>query len=155
MELLPDAGGPAGLFRLLPLAGGANQASLGGNKAASGNAEAEDVALILHTSGTMSRPKIVPLRHANVTASAYNIGQSLALGPDDVCMNIMPLFHIHGLIAAVLASLAAGGAVSCTAGFNGFRFYPWFEQVRPNLVHRGADDAPDDPGTGAAPQASH
>jgi len=99
--------------------------------AAGGFAAAEDVALILHTSGTTSRPKIVPLRHVNVTASAYNIGRVLALTPDDVCMNIMPLFHIHGLIAATLASLAAGGSVSCTPGFNGFRFYSLFEQIRP------------------------
>jgi acyl-CoA synthetase (AMP-forming)/AMP-acid ligase II len=125
VELLPDTEGPAGSFRLSPPDG------MAGEAARPGMAEAEDVALILHTSGTTSRPKIVPLRHINVTASAYNIGKSLALGPDDVCMNIMPLFHIHGLIAATLASLGAGGAVSCTPGFNAFRFYSWFEQVRP------------------------
>jgi acyl-CoA synthetase (AMP-forming)/AMP-acid ligase II len=99
--------------------------------APSGTAGAQEIALILHTSGTTSRPKIVPLRHVNVTASAYNIGASLALTEQDVCLNIMPLFHIHGLIAATLASLAAGGAVCCTPGFNGFRFYSWLEQVRP------------------------
>jgi oxalate---CoA ligase len=128
VELLPGADGPAGWFELLPPEGMHNHA---GVAKATGNAEAEDVALILHTSGTTSRPKIVPLRHVNLTASAYNIGASLALCPDDVCMNIMPQFYIHGLVAATLASLAAGGAVSCTAGFNGFRFYSWFEQVRP------------------------
>jgi acyl-CoA synthetase (AMP-forming)/AMP-acid ligase II len=96
-----------------------------------GVADAEDVALVLHTSGTTSRPKIVPLRHVNVTASAYNIGETLALTADDVCLNIMPLFHIHGLIAATLSSLAAGGAVSCSAGFNAFRFFGWFNEVRP------------------------
>ncbi len=124
VELVPE--GPAGSFSLLPPDG------MGGSPALAGMAGADDIALILHTSGTTSRPKIVPLRHVNVTASAYNIGAVLALGPDDVCMNIMPLFHIHGLIAATLASLAAGGAVSCTAGFNGFRFYSWFEEVRPS-----------------------
>ena len=90
------------------------------------------MALVLHTSGTTSRPKIVPLRQINVTASAAHIGQSLALTPDDVCLNIMPLFHIHGLIAAVLSSLAAGGAVSCTPGFNAFKFFPSFDEVRPS-----------------------
>ena len=63
---------------------------------------------MLHTSGTTSRPKIVPLRHVNVTASAYHIGETLALTPTDVCLNIMPLFHIHGLIAATLSSLGGG-----------------------------------------------
>jgi acyl-CoA synthetase (AMP-forming)/AMP-acid ligase II len=89
------------------------------------------VALVLHTSGTTSRPKIVPLRHINITASAYHIGETLALTPDDVCLNIMPLFHIHGLIAATLSSLAAGAAVCCTPGFNAFRFFSWFAAVRP------------------------
>ena len=82
------------------------------------SAEADDIALLLHTSGTTSRPKIVPLTHANLAASAANIGATLRLTPDDRCLNIMPLFHIHGLVAAVLASLAAGGSVVCTPGFN-------------------------------------
>ena len=123
VELVPE--GPAGYFTLSPPPGMDKSPSL------PGPAEADDIALILHTSGTTSRPKIVPLRHINITASAYNIGAVLALGPHDVCMNIMPLFHIHGLIAATLASLAAGGAVSCTPGFNAFRFYSWLEHVRP------------------------
>ena len=127
VELVPDATGRRAHSACC------HRTGMTGSRGACGTGEAgaDDVALILHTSGTTSRPKIVPLRHVNVTASAYNIGAALALGPDDVCMNIMPLFHIHGLIAATLASLAAGGAVSCTPGFNAFRFYAWFEQVRP------------------------
>ena len=95
-------------------------------------AEADDIALILHTSGTTSRPKIVPLSHRNVTASAHHIATSLKLGPDDTCLNIMPLFHIHGLIAAVLSSVGAGGSVVCTPGFNAFKFFGWFEAARPS-----------------------
>jgi acyl-CoA synthetase (AMP-forming)/AMP-acid ligase II len=125
VELVPQADGPAGDFILQPPPG------LSGPAARPGEADAEDVALVLHTSGTTSRPKIVPLRHVNVTASAYNIGGVLALTPDDVCLNIMPLFHIHGLIAGVLSSLAAGGAVSCSPGFNAFRFFNWFNEVHP------------------------
>ena len=96
-----------------------------------GEAEAEDIALVLHTSGTTSRPKIVPLRHINVTASAYHIGDILALTPDDVCLNIMPLFHIHGLIAATLSAWRPAPSVFCTPGFNAFRFFAWFDEVRP------------------------
>jgi acyl-CoA synthetase (AMP-forming)/AMP-acid ligase II len=99
-----------------------------------GMAAADDIALVLHTSGTTSRPKIVPLRHENVAASAGNIGRSLALAPDDLCLNIMPLFHIHGLIAATLASVAAGASVCCTPGFNAFRFFAWFAEARPSWV---------------------
>jgi acyl-CoA synthetase (AMP-forming)/AMP-acid ligase II len=96
-----------------------------------GFAEEGDVALVLHTSGTTSRPKIVPLTHTNVTASAYHIGQTLALTPQDVCLNIMPLFHIHGLIAATLSSIAAGASVVCTPGFNALKFFGWFEEANP------------------------
>lgn len=92
---------------------------------------ADDVALILHTSGTTSRPKIVPLLQSNVTASAENIRVSLALTSEDCCLNVMPLFHIHGLIAAVSASLAAGASISCAPGFDALKFYGWLEEVNP------------------------
>jgi acyl-CoA synthetase (AMP-forming)/AMP-acid ligase II len=96
-----------------------------------GFAQEDDIALVLHTSGTTSRPKIVPLTHTNVTASAYHIGETLALTPDDVCLNIMPLFHIHGLIAATLSSIAAAASVVCTPGFNALKFFAWMEEANP------------------------
>jgi acyl-CoA synthetase (AMP-forming)/AMP-acid ligase II len=89
------------------------------------------IALILHTSGTTSRPKIVPLLQSNLVASARNIGKSLALTPSDRCLNVMPLFHIHGLIAAVTASLAAGASVWCAPGFDALRFFGWMKDARP------------------------
>jgi acyl-CoA synthetase (AMP-forming)/AMP-acid ligase II len=91
----------------------------------------DDIALILHTSGTTSRPKIVPLLQSNVAASARHIGASLALTPADRCLNMMPLFHIHGLIAAVSASLAAGASVWCAPGFDAMRFFGWMDAARP------------------------
>ena len=103
-----------------------------GTLAHPGPAQAGDTALVLHTSGTTSRPKIVPLSQTNVTASAIHIAGGLALGPDDVCLNVMPLFHIHGLIAATLSSLAAGASVCCTPGFNAFKFFPTFAALRPS-----------------------
>ena len=86
---------------------------------------------MLHTSGTTSRPKIVPLSHANTCASARNISATLSLGPEDRCLNVMPLFHIHGLMAAVLASLSAGASVHCPSGFNALGFFAWLDAVRP------------------------
>ena len=74
---------------------------------------AEDVALVLHTSGTTSRPKRVPLTHANQLTSARAIGETLRLGPDDRCLNLMPLFHIHGLVAGLLAPIVSAGSVVC------------------------------------------
>lgn len=91
----------------------------------------EDVALILHTSGTTSRPKIVPLSQSNVAASAQNIAVSLALTPQDRCLNVMPLFHIHGLVAAVSATLGVGGSIYCTTGFNAMNFFAMMRDARP------------------------
>jgi acyl-CoA synthetase (AMP-forming)/AMP-acid ligase II len=71
----------------------------------------DDVALLLHTSGTTSRPKQVPLRHRNLTASARAIAGHYALTADDVSYCAMPLFHVHGLVASTLAQLSAGGTV--------------------------------------------
>ena len=126
IELVADQAAPAGSFTLAPAA------ELTGAARTPGVAAGDDIALVLHTSGTTSRPKIVPLSQINVTASAYHIGATLHLVPDDRCLNIMPLFHIHGLIAATLASLAAGASVCCTPGFNAFRFFPWFDEARPS-----------------------
>ena len=94
-------------------------------------AEDNDIALMLHTSGTTSRPKLVPLSHDNLTASAANIQASLGLSATDRCMNVMPLFHIHGLAAAILASLGAGGETYCTPGFNALRFFSWLDDAKP------------------------
>ena len=118
----PDA--EAGAFTL--------QGPAGAQAASPGYAGPDDVALVLHTSGTTSRPKIVPLTHANLCASAGSIRSSLELTPADRCMNIMPLFHIHGLVGAVLSTLAAGGSVVCTPGFDAARFEAWLDEFRPS-----------------------
>jgi acyl-CoA synthetase (AMP-forming)/AMP-acid ligase II len=124
VELVVDPAAPAGAFTL-------EGAATGAPPALPGPADSDDVALVLHTSGTTSRPKIVPLRHRNVCASARNIRVALGLTAADRCLNIMPLFHIHGLIAAVLSSLGAGGAVFCAPGFNALRFFALLGDAQP------------------------
>ena len=93
--------------------------------------KANDIALILHTSGTTSRPKMVPLTHGNLIASAGNIAATLRLNETDLCLNVMPLFHIHGLVGALLSSLIAGASVVCTAGFEIEQFLPWLKIFHP------------------------
>ncbi len=124
IEVLPQAAEGAGAF-VLQIAPGASAATAGGY------AKAEDFALILHTSGTTSRPKIVPLTQTNVCASACNVRDTIALSAADRSLNIMPLFHIHGLIAGLLAPLAAGSSIFCTPGFNALKFFAWMQEARP------------------------
>jgi acyl-CoA synthetase (AMP-forming)/AMP-acid ligase II len=92
---------------------------------------ASDTALLLMTSGTTSRPKLVPLSHRNLAASARSIAQTLGLSRSDRCLNVMPLFHIHGLVARVMASLMVGASVSCAAPFDSEAMLSWLEEEEP------------------------
>ena len=83
----------------------------------------DDVALILHTSGSTGRPKRVPLSHANLSISAHNVAATYALTPDDVSLCVMPLFHVHGLVASTLATLATGGTVVVPNKFSPLSFW--------------------------------
>jgi oxalate---CoA ligase len=120
IEVAPLAAAPAGRYALLT-----EGAALPEGRGEPGGPA--DVALVLHTSGTTSRPKIVPLTHANLTTSARNIGRTLALRPADRCLVVMPLFHIHGLVGALLSSMAAGASIYCPPAFNALRFFHWLD----------------------------
>jgi len=102
--------------------------STNGTKARPGRTPAadpqpDDIALLLHTSGTTSRPKQVPLRHRNLHFSAQNIAGTYDLGPEDVALCVMPLFHIHGLMASTMATLSSGGAVIVPQRFDPMTFW--------------------------------
>jgi acyl-CoA synthetase (AMP-forming)/AMP-acid ligase II len=109
----------------------------------------DHVALLLHTSGTTSRPKQVPLRHRNLMASARAIARHYGLTPDDVSYCAMPLFHVHGLVASTLAPLAAGGAVVAPRRVGPGRFWSQLEEhnvswysCSPTLHHMVLERAP-------------
>jgi acyl-CoA synthetase (AMP-forming)/AMP-acid ligase II len=94
----------------------------GGGKTASAPAP-DDTALVLHTSGSTGRPKRVPLLHRNLTASTMNIVRTYGLSADDVALCVMPLFHVHGLVASTLATLLSGGTVVVPPKFNPLSFW--------------------------------
>ncbi len=123
IELTPIVDGEAGTFKLT----GESQTSASD----SDFAEPGDVALVLHTSGTTSRPKIVPLTVANICSSGRHISRTLALKEKDRCLNVMPLFHIHGLIGALVSSLTAGASIICTPGFDIENFFGWLDSCEP------------------------
>lgn len=91
----------------------------------------DDIAMILHTSGTTSRPKRVPIRHRNMAASARNIGGTYNLDARDTALCVMPLFHIHGIMASMLSTLASGGTVVCPQGFNALEFWNIVDAFKP------------------------
>jgi acyl-CoA synthetase (AMP-forming)/AMP-acid ligase II len=93
---------------------------------------AEDTALFLHTSGTTSRPKGVPLTHGNLITSIRNIAAHYRLAPTDIGLVVMPLFHVHGLIGATLAPLFAGGTVVVPPRFSASAFWPAAQAHRAN-----------------------
>jgi amino acid adenylation domain-containing protein len=123
LELSPRLDAEAGLFRLIDEKH--PRAEL------PAFAQPDDVALVLQTAGTTSQPKTVPLTHTNICASAYATGMALALTVSDRCLNVLPLFHAHALLTALLASLAAGASVVCTAGFSAPQFFAWMAEFRP------------------------
>jgi acyl-CoA synthetase (AMP-forming)/AMP-acid ligase II len=84
--------------------------------------EADDIALVLHTSGSTGRPKRVPLRHRNLAVSVQNIARTYALSANDVSLCLMPLFHVHGLMASTMATFFTGGTLVVPARFNALAF---------------------------------
>lgn len=90
----------------------------------------DDVCLFLHTSGTTSRPKLVPLTHGNLMASIGNIARHFQLSPADTGLVVMPLFHVHGLIGATLSTLYSGGTVVVPPRFSAGTFWPMAREHR-------------------------
>jgi acyl-CoA synthetase (AMP-forming)/AMP-acid ligase II len=86
----------------------------------------DDVALLMFTAGTTSAPKLVPLTHRNIAASVHSISSGYDLSPKDATLIVMPLFHGHGLVAGLLATLASGGSayLPSTGGFSAHLFWP-------------------------------
>ena len=123
IELVPNEAAGAGAFEL--------HCDDKGASLQTGFANSDDIALILHTSGTTSAPKIVPLTHRNICAMAKNNQVGLELTKTDLCLNIMPLFHSTGLVGVVLASLVSGAGVVCPPGFYAPQFFDWLNEFQP------------------------
>jgi amino acid adenylation domain-containing protein len=127
LELVPDNSAPAGVFSLA----GGGQHGAGNEPAVRAGAECGDAAVILFTSGTTARPRVVPLSHRNISVSARDIAAAIGLTAGDRCLSAMPLFHIHGL-STLLATLVSGGSyVSQRGGFSAAEFFGCLREFRP------------------------
>ena len=121
-ELSPMADAEAGRFTLA----GPHRS----RPARGGWAEPGDIAVLLHTSGTTERQRLVPLTHTNLFASALAVSEVLGLTATDRCLNLMRMFH-SSFIGNLLASLTAGGSVVCAPGIQASRFFAWIEECCP------------------------
>ncbi|HET7884979.1 MAG TPA: AMP-binding protein [Bradyrhizobium sp.] len=123
VEIMPRTDHRAGSFGI-----GGRRTTRSGDEEFSSS---QDDAFLLLTSGSTSWPKTVPLTHASVCLSARNVGDNLRLGPQDRLLNVLPLFHGHGLISGLLASLAASASVVSTPGFDAAKFFDWLTEFQP------------------------
>ena len=124
IELSPIREAEAGIFTL---AGRAQRRHI-----QPGFATPDDVALLIATSGTTSRSKIVPLTHANVCTAAHNMRIALGLVERDRCLNVLPLFHTHALLTTFMVSLVAGASIVCAPDFDVRTFFAWLDEFRPS-----------------------
>ena len=119
---------PKGAIHIVVTMDGAGEINFIGSSDATPSTDpdlgADDVALVLHTSGTTSRPKRVPLTHKNLTTSLKNVAATYSLNENDVSLCIMPLFHVHGLVAPTLSTFYSGGTVVVPPRFNPMNFWP-------------------------------
>jgi amino acid adenylation domain-containing protein/non-ribosomal peptide synthase protein (TIGR01720 family) len=123
IELSPVLEAEAGLFTLA----GEEHPHAGRH----GFTQPNDVALVLPTSGTTSRPKIVPLTHTHICTAAHNIRLTLELSESDRCLNVLPLFHAHALLTVLLTTLVAGASCVCNASFTPTEFFASMVEFRP------------------------
>lgn len=123
LELRPDGDRPAGWFSLAGHGGPA--------QAPDADPAPDAAALVLYTSGTTSHPKRVALSQANLCAGAGFTARAMGIRPGDLCLNLMPLYHAHGLTSTVLASVVGGGGVACAPGFDAGSFFPWLDECAP------------------------
>jgi oxalate---CoA ligase len=131
LDALAERRGVLLIRPLLERAGAEGQFDKQAGASPLGLTAAEDVALLLQTSGTTSAPKLVPLTHANILAAARSITSAYKIGAGDLCLNPMPHYHVHGLISAGLSSLVAGAAQYCAASFSAGAFETAFNTLQP------------------------
>lgn len=128
IEITPDITRPTGMF---------NFVGIDWTEQRGEYAQLEDVAMVLHTSGTTSRPKIVPLTHRNIYLAGWNTTQTLELTAQDRTLNVLPLFHVHGLIGVLFTTLVHGGTIICTNGFEADAFFEYLRDTYPTWFTAG------------------
>lgn len=93
--------------------------------------ESGDLALLVYTSGSTGRPKGVMLDHGNVDAMIASMGEAIAIGPDDHCLLVLPLFHVNAICVSFLTPMSVGARLSVLQRFHPVEFLQAVETLRP------------------------
>lgn len=83
----------------------------------------DDQSLVLHTSGTSGKKKVVPYTLRSLIVGTCAVMSSWDLKEDDINMNMMPLFHVGGIARNLFAPILSGGSAVMCAGFDAAAFW--------------------------------
>ena len=122
LAITPDPN-VGGLFSISSDVDGASAGRAGPGTYAPPDSDKNRTALVLHTSGSTGKKKIVPISLHQLVLGATAIGASSGLGSDDVCLNFMPLFHVGGICRNLLAPIFAGGSTVAMPFFDADDFW--------------------------------
>lgn len=151
LSLSPDIAPGMGATGLLTFGTNARSAADAPPLALAGSAE---IALILPTSGTTGHPKLVALTHAHLGHMAQNAAATLGLSAQDICVNPMPMHHIHGIAIGTFLPLASGGsivpltsragaAVIAAAERTAATWYTAVPTIHQDVIRAATDNPPD------------
>lgn len=143
----PRPSGPAGLFDIVTLGN-----EIPGSRSSPGKPnEMHNQSLVLHTSGTSGKKKVVPYTLRHLVVGTACVIHSWQLDPGHVNMNMMPLFHVGGIVRNLWAPvLSCGSAIMC-GGFDANTWWPlaiqhgasWY-YAAPTMHHAILASRPDD-----------
>jgi acyl-CoA synthetase (AMP-forming)/AMP-acid ligase II len=89
------------------------------------------IAIVLQTSGTTKKPKQVPLSHQNLMICGSNLAEMIQLEPGDRGLNMLPLFHVGGIMNSIIAPVLSKSSVVCGGPFVAASAFGWILEHRP------------------------
>jgi crotonobetaine/carnitine-CoA ligase len=96
---------------------------------------AADLALIMYTSGTTSRPKGVMLGQSGAVYTATSYAEHFRLTPHDTVLTCMPLFHVNGMFLQMAPAILSGSEFVLTPRFSASQYWEWVSEHAVTMTH--------------------